>query len=93
MTDDNCCCIDVYVLPHVYKQRVIAARKKHECCECGRDIRIGDLYERTFATYEGDAHIYTTCLICRKIREDYFPCGYHHLGLAEELWECYEVEL
>lgn len=44
------------------------ARKVHRCYECGRGIQPGQVYQRTFAVFEGDATTTKTCLRCERLR-------------------------
>ncbi len=43
------------------------ARKAHECTGCGRDIKPGDEYERTFSIQDGYAYTYKLCDTCGSI--------------------------
>jgi hypothetical protein len=91
--NEECCCIGWGDPPEWITIRHHKARKHHTCSECGQPIAPGDTYEYVFGVWEGETSVFKTCALCDKIRQDYFPCGFHYGGLADELMECYEVRL
>lgn len=88
----ECCCIDNEEA-EFYDQRIVKARKIHHCCECHDIIKPEDYYEKTVGKWEGNWSEFKTCIICKRIRDDFFQCGYTHEWLKEELRECHGVEL
>ena len=93
ISTDPCCCIYTEICPEFYDAKEVVARKDHKCDECGETINKGQKYERVSGKWDGEVSTYKTCLPCLRIRKDLFTCGFHHGGLAEELWECYGVRL
>jgi len=61
----------------------MTARKFHTCCECGCEIKPGDVYE--YASGKSDGSLWTakTCASCARIRNDVMICGFTY----GELWE------
>ena len=53
---------DEEVLNHT--QRVVKARKEHKCCQCQKDIKVGEnaLCEKGFI--DGQPHSAYTCIEC-----------------------------
>jgi hypothetical protein len=59
-----------YDPPSWYSQRnVKAARKEHQCEECGCTIRIGEPYEDTCGMWDGYVSRFKTCLRCVALRQ------------------------
>jgi hypothetical protein len=86
---DVCISHDVDGFCDFYAERIVTARKPHECCECRRAIAPGTVYERATGMYEGGFFRDATCLVCADVRKA-FVCGSWLLG---ELWESVEDEL
>lgn len=90
---DNCCCdMGDGAIPECVVVKIRTARKSHVCCECGQEIKRGERYEFTSGIWEGEPGSYKTCLICARIRDDYF-CSWIFGGLKEEIRECLGVDL
>ena len=73
----------------VYRERIVRARKPHQCGECGRVISVGERYRYAFSVYEGWGSSYYTCEHCCS-GADWLAreCGgYIFSEVAEELWE------
>ena len=70
----------------VSSERVVVARKPHECCECGETIRPGDRYEVAAGCWDGAWARFSTCLPCMRVREA-FCCSWEYGRLAEVLWD------
>lgn len=47
--------------------------RAHHCCECYELIKVGDRYEHTTGSWDGQWSTYRTCLSCVEIR-DHFAC-------------------
>jgi len=62
--------------PSFYKQRLVSARKKHKCSECGGEIVPGTKYEAFFGVWDGDPQSYKTCADCLALRDMFFTSGY-----------------
>jgi hypothetical protein len=48
------------------------ARKEHKCCECGRVIKVGEIYNRIAGVWESEFRTYKTCRDCESIRSTFF---------------------
>ncbi len=66
-----------------YTEKVVTARKAHECCECRDVIPVGARYERVVGKWDGDFGTFETCLVCVEIRRT-FCCG---SWVLTQLWE------
>jgi hypothetical protein len=88
MDDYGCSCsIGVFGVgdfASVTSERVVVARKPHECCECGETIRPGDRYEVASGCWDGAWSRFSTCLPCMRIR-DAFCCSWEYGRLVEVL--------
>jgi hypothetical protein len=73
----------------VYSERVVVARKKHCCCECGEIINPGQSYETVRGLCEGTWFSAKTCADCLAIRNA-VVCGEWLFG---ELWEALVEEV
>lgn len=60
--------------PAVSSEKIVTARKKHICGECGEPIAPGEKYERVSGLWDGHWSRYKTCLPCSRIRDDLFTC-------------------
>jgi len=65
-----------------YSEATRKARKPYRCCECRRDIAIGDLYVSASGKWEGDFFTERTCVECDEIRSA-LCCGW----VFGQLWE------
>lgn len=93
--EDCSCSIDPagYDGPEFITTRVVRARKAHVCIECDETIQPGEPYEVVRGVWEGEWSRFKTCLVCVRIREDFFPRGFLYGGLSTQLWECLEIPL
>lgn len=81
----TCSCPD-YEPADVFEEKLVRARKTHECCECGAEISKGEEHEVASGLWEGDWSRYRTCLLCVRIRNDMCRCGHVFGGLRDTLW-------
>ena len=72
----------------VYNESRVVARKTHECCECGEDIRPGDRYELVKMCWGGGWGTFKTCPTCLNIRASLCGRCYVHGELRETIWRC-----
>ena len=72
-----------------HSSRTVKARKTHRCCECGREIGVGESHEYVSAKSDGGFYTNRTCAECAEIREA-FVCGTWIYG---ELWESIREEM
>jgi hypothetical protein len=54
--------------PSVSSEEFPKARKKHKCCECHREIAIGEKYQLVKGCWDGEWSKYKTCLPCYELR-------------------------
>lgn len=85
----NCSCVYVdYDGNEEFSQhKTVRARKTHKCCECHREILIGEKYEYVFGKWDGDTYTHKTCLDCMSVRDSFFCAGYIYEMIWEHLWE------
>lgn len=55
-----------------FQEQNIVAKKEHLCCECGKIIKIGELYRREGGKIDGDFETFKLCLDCVNIRDIFF---------------------
>jgi len=84
-----CGCDDL--APSVFNEKFVKARKEHKCCECGKDIAIGEIYEYTFGVWDGDASSYHTCEKCSDLKASLSGLGF--CLVYEELHEAHQEYL
>lgn len=84
-----CGCDDL--APSVFKEKFVKARKEYKCCECGKDISIGETYEYTFGVWEGVASSYHTCEKCADLKSSLSSLGF--CLVFEELHEAHQEYL
>lgn len=64
----------------VHREKIVTAKKEHECCECKEPIKPGEQYEDIFIVWndydESWPTTYKTCLQCKRVRDDLFEQGY-----------------
>lgn len=65
-----------------YRDATPRARKPYRCCECGRDIAVGEIYHYAVGMWDGRLDAYHTCADCESVRNNLF-CGW----LFGSLWE------
>lgn len=83
----DCGCIDIDIdgTCEFYNEKVVIARKKHKCSECGAEIKPGDRYEYVFGKWEGDHFTVKTCIDCLSLRSAFFCGGYYHENIRDEI--------
>lgn len=81
---DNC---DEIV--NVLTDRLVRAKKPHECGECYREIGTGETYRYTAGTFDGDFVIYKMCAGCDQAKEWLLNnCnGFLYHGIYEDIRE------
>jgi hypothetical protein len=84
--DDVCIDMDYDEENAFYSALIRTARKEHKCCECGRTIRAGEIYEYVSGKTDGDVWTAKTCAECTAIRKA-LVCGTCVHG---GLWEAIE---
>ena len=67
-----------------FVQEIRKARKPHRCCECNKEIQIGERYEHARGKFYGEMWNSDTCLICAEIAEAFYCNGRMFGG---ELWQ------
>lgn len=56
--------------PEVYRHEQPKARISHVCCECGGEIRGGEVYHKHSGIWSGDADTFKVCADCEAIRAE-----------------------
>lgn len=51
----------------MYAEKIVTARKLHQCYECQGAINKGEKYQRVTGKWEGEFNVYEFCLICSEI--------------------------
>ena len=84
----SCACIYVedFDPAEFYNSRIVTAKKKHICGECGKDILPGSKYEYAVGSWEGDFTVYKTCGVCLELRNEFFCNGWFFEQVREYLW-------
>ena len=77
---DDCCSVEL-------QNKMVKARKNHKCCECGRKIEKGEIYEYYVAVWDGDLGTFKTCKGCKIIRDELFCGGWTYGEIWAEIWE------
>lgn len=73
--------------PEFISERIVTAKKKHCCHECGCIINPGEKYEYVAGVWDGDFDVWKTCLPCATIRKDFMECGWIYGELWQDLYE------
>lgn len=55
--------------PEFYLEELVKARKAHTCCECGKAINPGQMYQRITGKWDGNVRTYKTCEPCADLRD------------------------
>jgi len=82
-------CIDYYDQINCCVEKIRKARKTHNCCECGKEIKPGDQYEDVKGIWAGNPGQYRTCLDCASVRTALF-CSWIYTELWEDIRESLE---
>jgi hypothetical protein len=69
--------------PKVISHRRVKARKKHECCECHREISPGERYEKTKGLWDEHWDEIKICADCVSVIEAFFCDG----GVYGRVWQ------
>lgn len=79
----------------VWDKKEHVARQPYRCCECGRDIAVGERYQRVKGLHSGGWDTWHTCLHCAWAAEWLMSeCnGYLHGAVYEDLREHWDEEL
>ena len=86
----ECACIDAYDEgAEFYRDKIVTARKQHQCGECLEIIEPGQKYETAFGVQHGDSFSAKTCSACAEVRNAYF-CSWQFTNVWEHLRESYE---
>lgn len=88
----GCCCIDADGWDFGIVQ-IRTARKRYKCLECSEPIEPGQRYEYVRGCWEGAFDTHRTCVLCARIRDDLFSCGFYYGELFSQLWDCYGIDL
>ena len=85
----DCACIyvDDYDHPDFYRSEDRKAIKQHKCCECGKEISVGEIYEHAAGKWDGVFECFKTCSVCLDLRSVFFCNGFEFTFLREKLWE------
>ena len=82
------CYCDYDSMPDFFSEKFVYAKKKHICCECGKEIKIGDEYKYITGKWDGDFITYKTCEKCSNLFESLKDVGCpYYMGLYEEYWD------
>ena len=52
------------------------ARKQHMCCECGKQILVGETYEYISGVWDGGPDSFHTCEKCADLRDSMAELGF-----------------
>jgi hypothetical protein len=88
---DSCICVDIDGGEDgdFSARKLVTARKEHKCCECRQSILRGQKHELLTGKWDGRFASYRTCLLCKRIRDDLFVCGYHIGDIWDAIHEAY----
>lgn len=71
----SCYCDDLD-RPEFSKVTHPKARKPCRCCDCGREIAIGETYEHVTGRWDNYFAIFRSCESCEDLRESLISMGY-----------------
>ena len=63
------------------------ARKPHKCCECGCQIKVGQIYHHAVGKSDGDIWAYDTCSLCDEIRTHFYCDDWLFTNLWDDMVE------
>jgi len=72
----------------LHTEKIVTARKRHTCHECGRTIERGEKYERVAFLMDGKWHLRKTCEDCMSMSDQFFGVIYREVG--DEI-ECLKI--
>ncbi len=84
---DSCICINPDDTATLLGRRQRKARKRHKCGECNHTIHPGQMYEADAIVFEGEFTIHKTCILCVRVRNSLFECGWYYGGVWEDVHE------
>ena len=89
----GCLCIHVANPSRLLSEKIIIAQKEHCCCECGSQITKGEKFEKVAGIDPSKGFFCVkTCLPCRTIRREFFPCGWWYKDLRRMFISCMEFD-
>jgi hypothetical protein len=68
-----------------YYDEIATAFREYKCVECGERIKPGNKYEFVWGVWEEWEQIYTTCMSCYQIRNDFLECGWTFGSVFEDI--------
>lgn len=71
-------------MPEWFTEKMVRARKAHQCGECGCEIQPGQRYERATGEWYGEFVTHATCVPCASMRDEYL-CDWVYGGVRELL--------
>lgn len=89
---DSCICVDIDDECTLLRRTTRTARKEHKCVECRCVITLGQRYEEDVTLFEGEFAVYKTCVICVRIRDSLFECGWYYGHVWEAIHEAFCVD-
>jgi hypothetical protein len=90
--DCQCSCSDDGEFGTLLEDSFRVARKEHKCCECNRDIKIGEEYEYIHGLWDGEFNTFKTCLGCQRLRDD-ICSSYLYGELHQVVWDCFGADI
>lgn len=75
----------------LHSERVVTARKRHKCGECGDMIEPGEQYEIVEGLWDGEWSRHKTCLPCRNARRD-LMCSFCYGEIWADIEEYFTEE-
>jgi hypothetical protein len=81
-----------YEGPEFISAKEVTAKIINTCSECGREIQIGEQYERVTGKWEGRFDTFRTCLKCQDLRDSLAAANGGCFAYGG-LWEDYQYYL
>lgn len=75
---------DIRDAPVVFRERMVRAKGRYLCCECGGLIEPADTYENATGKWDGVFSTFRTCNICVQIRNE-FCCSWFYGSVWEAI--------
>lgn len=86
---ESCICIHFDEQSTLSSTDVRTARKKHTCVECSETIKPGEKYEYSSDLVDGKWSHHKTCMLCARIRDSLFKCGYYYGEVWDEIHQAH----
>ena len=86
MSDCACIYVEDFDPAEFCNSRIVTAKKKHECCECDKEILPGSKYEYAAGSWEGHFAVYKTCSVCLELRNEFFCESWFFTQVREYLY-------